>query len=89
MLGKLLLNYNEVYSCNIRTNVNRIRGYYKARDEESRDAWTRERYFTTAYLNTQLKKPIKPRDLVVFPWEPKQEPVQLSAKQFLKLIDGW
>lgn len=42
-------------------------GLYK----KDKSTWEQTRYSTCTLLNTQLKKPLKPNELMEFPWDKK------------------
>ena len=48
---------------------NLVRGWSEKENRREQGAWERVRWQTAVLINPHTKKRIKPKDLMVFPWE--------------------
>jgi len=48
---------------------NLVSGWSEQQNRKEQSDWERTRWMTTILLNPHTKKRIKPKDLIVFPWE--------------------
>ena len=46
-----------------------VSGWSEQQNRKEQSDWERTRWMTTILLNPHTKKRIKPKDLIVFPWE--------------------
>jgi hypothetical protein len=51
--------------------TNLVDGWNQKENRREQSEWERTRWMTTVLLNPHTKKRIKPKDLIVFPWENK------------------
>ena len=67
--------------------ANAVRGKQQALENIERSNWERTRWQTAYLLNVHTKKgyKIKPIDLVVFPWEEKQQAKKPRVDGFMLL----
>jgi len=52
--------------------MNLVSGFNVRENRKEQGEWERTRWQTTLLLNIHTKKTIKARDLIVFPWEAKE-----------------
>jgi len=52
--------------------TNLVDGWNQRENRREQSEWERTRWMTTILLNPHTKKRIKPKDLIVFPWEHNQ-----------------
>jgi hypothetical protein len=52
--------------------MNLVSGFNVRENRKEQSEWERTRWQTTLLLNIHTKKTIKARDLIVFPWEAKE-----------------
>lgn len=66
---------SEFWQCELREIFNRINGFFKMERSRQEQEWERARWQSAIYVSVFAKKGvrIKPRDLIVFPWEDREE----------------
>lgn len=65
-----------------------FRGYTKDKEEQMQGEWERTRWLATTLVNLQVKKPIKAKDLLPFPWDKKKEkPPEMTPEQVKEFQD--
>ena len=66
-----------------------VEGWNERQNRKEEADWERTRWMTTILFNPHTKKRIKPKDLIVFPWEskPKKDRKVWTRGEILEVIN--
>lgn len=69
--------------------MNLVEGWNERQNTKEQAEWERTRWMTTILINPHSKKRIKPKDLIVFPWEkePKKAKKVFTRGEILEVIN--
>jgi len=63
------LSYNEMYDLTPRSFSNKFKGFSEVRKEDDRRSWEQTRVIAHITASPNLKKKMKPTELLPFPWD--------------------
>jgi len=87
--GQVGLMPSQFYDLLPREWGNMVEGWNERQNRKEEADWERTRWMTTILLNPHTKKRIKPKDLIVFPWEskPKKDRKVWTRGEILEVIN--
>lgn len=91
-MGEMGMTIGQLYDMTPRQFQNKRLGFQRTIEQESRVQWETTRWLAAVTIAPHTKKRIKPRDLILFPWENKRKKHKAATfeevKEAIKKVFG-
>ena len=81
------MTWDEFMNYTPRIFGNKLRGFYRILEREQHESWEQTRWLAAVVINPHLKKQIKPKDLVTFPWDRQRRGPAKEKPTFTKILN--